>query len=62
MKMDSHRVVFANAASWIATIVSMEFIRDFLQIAALLGSICVSVSSVWWIRRQAALKDKENKQ
>ncbi len=55
-----HRVFAANLTSWMATIISLEFVKDALQIVALLGSIAVSLASVWWIKRQAdSLKRKE---
>ncbi len=57
-----YRVVAANVTSWMATIISLEFMKDALQIVALLGSIGVSVASVWWIKRQAdALNRREHK-
>lgn len=60
MKME-HRVIAANLTSWMATILSLEFLKDALQVLALLGSIGVSVASIWWIKRQAAaLKRKED--
>lgn len=58
MKVENYRILTANVASWVATIISMELIRDFLQIVALLGSIGVSIASVWWIRRQAKNAEK----
>jgi hypothetical protein len=58
--LDGIKVVVANVASWVATVVSIQFIKDALQIVALVGSIAVSLGSLWWIKRQArALELKE---
>lgn len=61
MKVENYRILTANVASWVATIISMELIRDFLQIVALFGSVCVSIASIWWIRRQNQWKEEEHK-
>ena len=64
-RMEDHlRLATFNLASWISTLVSMEFLKDLGQLAALGGSITVSIVSLWWIYRQnkalnAKLKDKE---
>ena len=58
--MDSLKLALANTGSWIATIVSMQYMKDVAQLVALLGSIAVSIASVWWISRQAeSLKRKD---
>lgn len=58
--MDSIKLALANTGSWMATIVSMQYMKDVAQLVALLGSIAVSIASVWWISRQAkALKNKD---
>lgn len=60
MKME-YRIVVANITSWMATIISLEFVKDALQILAFVGSISVSIASVWWIKRQADnLNRKQN--
>ena len=59
-RMDSLKLALANTGSWIATIVSMQYMKDVAQLVALLGSIAVSIASVWWISRQAeSLKRKD---
>ena len=50
----------ANVASWVGTLVSFQVVKDALQIVAILGSIAVSLASVWWIRRQAKLADERH--
>lgn len=58
-RMQDHlRLATFNLASWISTLVSMEFLKDLGQLAALGGSITVSIASLWWIYRQAKELEK----
>ena len=50
-----------NAGSWVATIVSMEYMKDVAQLLALGGSIAVSIASIWWIARQAKALEKRDR-
>lgn len=62
-RMQDHlRLATFNLASWISTIVSMEFLKDLGQLAALGGSVTVSIASLWWIWRQAKELDRRNKE
>lgn len=62
MTMQHVKVLSANAASWLATLISVKLIEDTLRIVALLASIAVSLASLWWVRRQARALDAKNKQ
>jgi hypothetical protein len=53
------RLFGANIASWFGTFMSLQLAKDLLQIAALFGSIAVSIASCWWILKQA--KNAERK-
>lgn len=55
------RLAAINAATWFATIISIGFVKDLLQIICLLASLSLSIASIWWIRRQAASLDKRDK-
>lgn len=59
---DHLKILSFNVGSWMATLTSVAFAKDFLQILCLVGSLCVSAYSVWWIRKQAkALDNKSQK-
>lgn len=58
--MQNIKVLMANVASWVGTLISFQVVKDALQIVAILGSIAVSLASVWWIRRQAKLADERH--
>lgn len=61
MSMNNFKILAANAASWMATIISVELLKDFLQVLALIASILVSIGSLWWIRKQAIDLTEKNK-
>ena len=48
-----------NAGSWVATVGSIAYAKDILQITCLVASLCVSAYSIWWIRKQA--KELDNR-
>lgn len=54
------RLLGVNIGSWLATIISMEITKDFLQILCLLASLSVSLASIWWIKHQAKVFDEKN--
>lgn len=59
---DSIRVGLLNALSWTSTLAVLQLAADFLQVAALVGSITVSIFSVRWIHKQSQNLDKVNRQ
>jgi putative effector of murein hydrolase LrgA (UPF0299 family) len=60
--MDNFRILMANTGSWCATFISFSLVEDVLKILVLLGSLSVSIVSIWWIAKQArALEKKGNK-
>ena len=62
-RMPDHlRLATFNLASWISTVVSMEFLKDLGQLAALGGSVTVSIASLWWIYRQNKALEKRDKE
>tara|TARA_R110000803_G_C11798633_1_gene299069 strand:- start:343 stop:543 length:201 start_codon:yes stop_codon:yes gene_type:complete len=54
---DHLKLAGVNAGSWVATVGSIAYAKDILQIACLVASIIVSSYSVWWIRKQAKIAD-----
>lgn len=55
-------LVSGNAGSWALTCfaaVSLADIGTMVGIAAGLGSLAVSIASIWWIKKQA--KNSDNK-
>ena len=58
--MNYAKIAAANAFSWLGTIISIEALKEGLQIVGLLASITLSVFSMWWIRRQARSLDKKD--
>ena len=59
-RMNYARIAAVNAFSWLGTIISIEALKEGLQIVGLLASITLSVFSMWWIRRQARSLDKKD--
>ena len=61
-RMEDHiRLAMFNAGSWVATIISVQYMKDVAQLVALLGSIAVSIASVWWIAKQARSLEKRDR-
>lgn len=58
---DTIRIGLLNALSWTSTLAVLQLAADFLQVAALLGSITVSIFSVRWLMKQSQNLDKLNK-
>lgn len=58
--MDNIKLLFANVASWTGTVLTMKVVEDALRILVPLGSLAVSIASIWWIRRQARSLDKKD--
>ena len=52
---DFAKVLGANLASWSMTVSTIQLadVGGVVTICAGLGSIAVSIASVWWIRKQA---------
>jgi hypothetical protein len=59
---DTIRIGLLNALSWTSTLAVLQLAADLLQVAALLGSITVSIFSVRWIMKQSQNLDKLNKE
>lgn len=59
-RMTHLKIIVANAASWVATLASIQVFKEALQIVALFCSILVSLGSLWWIKRQAQSLDKRD--
>lgn len=59
-RMTHLKIIFANAASWVATLASIQVLKEALQIVALFCSILVSLGSLWWIKRQARSLDRKD--
>lgn len=59
---DTIRIGSLNVLSWISTLAVLQIAADLLQVAALLGSITVSVFSVRWIIKQSENLDRLNKE
>ena len=59
--IDSLRIVLLNAFSWTSTIAVLQLTADILQVAALFGSVTVSIFSVRWISKQSKNFDRLNK-
>lgn len=57
--LDSMRLIMANTGSWFATFITFSAVEDFVRLLATLGSICVSVASVWWIIKQSKHLNKD---
>jgi hypothetical protein len=57
--MDSLRIFLANTGSWLATIITFAAVENVMRLMATMGSICVSVVSVWWIIKQARSLNKD---
>lgn len=49
------KLLGANVASWFTTIAVIELkdVGTLVTIAAALGSLALSLTSIWWIRKQA---------
>jgi hypothetical protein len=59
---DTIRIGSLNVLSWISTLAVLQLAADLLQVAALLGSITVSIFSVRWIMKQSRHLDRANKE
>jgi hypothetical protein len=59
--MQHFKIYLFNAGSWFATIVSIQALKDTLQIIGFLGSIAVSLVSIWWILRKAEMAEQKRK-
>lgn len=60
-RMDNLKIATVNTGSWLATIISVEYMKDVAQLLALGGSIAVSIASLWWIARQAKALEKRDR-
>lgn len=50
-----------NILAWIGAGISLQHVQAFVAIAGGLGSVAVSLTTIWWIRKQARSHDQAQK-
>lgn len=61
-RFDQVRVALLNGLSWFGTLVTMQHLQAAVTLIAGIGSIAVSVATVFWIRKQARALDAKEKE
>lgn len=58
---DKLKLGLLNVLAWVGTGVSLQHVQAFVAIACGLGSLAVSLTTIWWIRKQAKAHDQAHK-